>query len=359
MNRTITFVAGAAFALALSACPGGTNPVTINDAGPDAQVDAGPREWKVVLQKLDGALLSIWGSSATDVYAVGGPHGNAGFNALVMHFDGATWKRLDAANTDTYWWVYGIGPKDVWMTGENGRISHWDGAAFKHYASGTTATIFGVWAASATEAWAVGGTPGATGSDPNDLLLHFDGTTWSPSPLPKKLGRTYFKVWGTGPDDVFVVGEAGTIWHRTGGAWTLMSEPPVAHGTLLTVHGCAPNDVYAVGSRDVLHYDGAAWKPEPVTLLNDVNGVSCGARNGAGEVLIVGSGGLRQRREEAAWQDDFGAPPYKDLHGAWVDPKGGLWAVGGDFVAQPQPNVTRDGVIAHYGDTDVPTTITP
>jgi hypothetical protein len=349
----------AAAALLLAGCPESLPaPITTTDAG-DAATEAGTRSWQVVLQKLDGALLSVWGTSGTDVYAVGGPHGNAGFNALVMHFDGATWTRLDAGNTDTYWWVYGTGAKDVWMTGENGRISHWDGATFKHYASGTTATIFGVYAASATDVWAVGGTPEATSGQPNDVLLHFDGAAWTPSPLPKTLGRTYFKVWGSGPEDVWVVGEAGTIWHRTGGAWTLASDPPVAHGTLLTVNGCAPNDVYAVGSRDVLHYDGAAWKAEPVTLLNDVNGVSCGTRAGANEVLIVGFGGLKQRREGGVWIDDFGTPPFKDLHGAWVDPSGGLWGAGGDFVAQPQPNVTRDGVLAHYGDAQIPTTIAP
>ncbi len=358
MTRTRAMVVAA---LLLTGCPAKVpDPIPTADAGADGDATA-TRSWQVVLQKLDGALLSIWGTSATDVYAVGGPHGNAGLKALVMHFDGAAWTRLDAGNTDTYWWAYGTGPKDVWMTGENGRISHWDGAAFKHYASGTTATIFGVWAASPTEAWAVGGTPEATSGQPNDVLLHFDGTTWSPSPLPKTLGRTYFKVWGTGPEDVWVVGEAGTIWHRAGGAWTLASDPPVAHGTLLTVHGCAPNDVYAVGSRDVLHFDGATWKAEPVTLLNDVNGVSCGAGPGgagAKQVLIVGFGGLKQRHDGGGWQDDFGTPPYKDLHGAWIDPSGGLWGVGGDFIAQPQPNVTRDGVIAHYGAAPIPTTIT-
>lgn len=164
-------------------------------------------------------------------------------------------------------------------------------------------------------------------------------------------------MWGSGPDDVYVVGEAGTIWHRTGGAWTLASSPPIAHGTLLTVHGCSASDVYAVGSRDVLHFDGKAWAAEPVQLVNDVNGVSCGS--GGAEVVIVGLGGLKQRREQGAWQDDFGTKPYSDLHGSWVDPSGALWAVGGNYTSGPQPGVTRDGVIAHYGTAQVPTVISP
>ncbi len=337
----------------LAGCPGPHPVDPVLDAGDAADSSSDP-SWQVVLQRLDGTLLSIWGPSPNDVYAVGGPRGNTPYKALVMHFDGTQWKRLDANNTDTYWWVHGSSATDIWLTGENGRITHWDGASFKDYTSGTTATIFGAWAASATDAWAVGGTPeGGTGAA-NDVLLHWDGTIWSNSPLPRALGRTYFKVWGTGPDNVYAVGEAGTIWHRTQGVWKLESDPPVAHGTLLTVHGCGPNDVYAVGSRDVLRWDGATWRSEPVQLLNDVNGVSCA---NSGQVAIVGTGGLKQRRVEGTWYDDFGTKPYSDLHGAWIDQAGGIWAVGGSFVAAPQPGVTRDGVIAHYGRVPIPTTI--
>jgi hypothetical protein len=321
------------------------------DAGPDAA----EASWQVVLQHLDGTLLAVWGTSASDVYAVGGPRGNTPFKALVMHFDGIQWKRLDAGNADTYWWVHGSSVTDVWMAGENGRITHWDGATFADHSVQTKATIFGVWAATPTDAWAVGGTPnGGTGAE-QDVVLHWDGAAWTPSPLPKTLGRTYFKVWGAGGDNLYVVGEAGAIWHRTAGAWKLESDPPVARGTLLTVHGCAVNDVYAVGSRDVLHFDGMKWAPEPVQLENDVNGVSCAAAG----VLIDGLGGSKQRKIGGAWIDDFGTKPYADLHGAWVDPDGGMWAAGGSFIANPQPGVTRDGVLAHYGTAPVPTTIAP
>jgi hypothetical protein len=343
--------AALALALAVAGCPSHP-PAGTPDAASD---DAGAPSWQVILQHLDGTLLAVWGTSTKDVYAVGGPRGNTPFRALVMHYDGTAWKRLDANNADTYWWVHGSSATDVWMAGENGRISHWDGATFVDHSISTKATIFGVWAASPSDAWAVGGTPDRGTSADNDIVLHWDGTSWTPSPLPQTFGRTFFKVWGSGPDDVYVVGEAGTIWHRAGGAWTLESNPPVAHGTLLTVNGCGANDVYAVGSRDVLHLDGAKWTPDSVTLENDVNGVACGP----GGVLIVGFGGSKQRKVAGVWNDDFGTKPYADLHGAWVDPAGGMWAAGGSFIADPQPGVTRDGVLAYYGPPGVATTILP
>jgi hypothetical protein len=344
-----------AFLMLVCACSS-AHPEAVTDAGTNSPDEAGAPAWEVVLEQLDGAVLSVWGPSATDIYAVGGPRGNSGFSSLVLHYDGAAWKRLAPGGTDTFWWVHGAGAKDVWMVGEHGRITHWDGEHFLDFTSGTTATLFGVWAASPTDAWAVGGTPEAGTTSPNDVLLHWDGTSWSPAPLPQALGRTMFKIWGSASSDLFVVGEAGTIWHRIGTTWMLESNPPLAHGTLLSVFGCSPTDVYAVGGRDVLHSDGKAWTRVDVALMNDVNGVSCGA---PGEVVIVGLGGLKQRRIGGAWVDDFGSQPYTDLHGAWVDPVGAMWGVGGNYLGAPMPGVSRKGAVGRCGPGEVSRTVVP
>jgi hypothetical protein len=244
-------------------------------SSPSAPAPAGG-SWHVVLSGLEGTLLSAWGTSPADVFAVGGSLGNGG-PAIALHYDGSAWTDLAPGGADTLWWAHGTGPHDVWMVGEHGRIEHWDGTHFVQHASGTTATLFGVWAAAPNDVWAVGGTPG--GADPNDVVLHYDGAVWTPAPPPMALGVAYFKVWGSGAEDVFVVGQAGTIWHRKGGAWTLASNPPLAMGTLFTVNGCGPAEVYAVGGRDVLRFDGSAWARLDVsaTLTNDVNGVACAA----------------------------------------------------------------------------------
>ncbi len=301
-----------------------------------------------MLDHLDGTLLSVWGSSEKDIWAVGGPRGNAGFGSLAVRFDGASWRRAPTTGDTTYWWVNGTGPGDVWLVGEKGRITHWDGASLKDLESGTTATLFGVVAFSPSDAWAVGGTPeGKTGA-PNDVLLRWDGRSWSPVALPRTQGRTFFKVWGQSSEDLYVVGEVATVWHKKGSEWTLESEPPRAAGNLLTVFGCpGGGEVYAVGGRDVLRSDGkGAWTREGVTLFNDANGVSCGK---AGEPVIVGLGGMKQRKASGAWTEDVGSQPFSDLHAAWVDPTGAIWAAGGNFLTGPAPNVRRDGVLARFG----------
>jgi hypothetical protein len=307
--------------------------------------DAGPPVWHVVLQKLKPALLCVWGTTANDVFAVGGPRGN-GTPAAVLHYDGHAWNDLAPGGTETFWWAHGTSDKDVWVVGENGRISHWNGATFTEHVSGVTATLYGVWAMAPNDVWAVGGTPGGGTTVANDVVLHFDGSGWTPAPPPQALGRAFFKVWAATPDNLYVVGEAATIWHRTGGAWAL--EPNPGRGNLTTVTGCGATRVYAVGGRDVLVSDGMTWKRADVQLVNDVSGVACAS---LGSAVIVGSGGLKQRLVAGLWEDDSSKEPYGvDLHAAWADPAGAYWAAGGDYISYPSQGAARSGVVAYYGN---------
>jgi hypothetical protein len=317
--------------------------------------------WKPVLEHLDGALLAVWGTSDHDVWTVGGPLGNAGFESLVMRYDGNAWHRSKPGGTETYWWIHGTSASDVWLVGEKGRITHWDGTKFEERTSGTTATLFGVWAAAPDDAWAVGGTPDQP-DQPNDVVLHWDGTSWKPETLPELHKVALFKVWGSSKNDVYVVGEIGLVWHRTNGAWTREAQG-IAKGRLTTVNGCSPSSIFAVGGRDLLVSDGTTWKRSDVTLVNDVNGVAC-APAGApahdwGRAVIVGGGSLKLRLVGDQWVDDFGSEPFSDLHGAWVDPTGAFWGVGGSFTATPRAGVSRDGVVARFGDGIVSGTIAP
>ncbi|APR83620.1 BNR repeat domain protein [Minicystis rosea] len=349
MRRALGAAAVTAWMIASAGCPNDPHGTGGGDTGGSG--GGGPVAWQTVYsdKALGGAVLSVWGSSSTDVYVVGGPLGNSGFEAVVQHFDGTTWKKLAPGGADSFWWVSGSGPDDVWMTGEHGRITHWDGKAFQDHPALTTATLWGVWAASPTDAWAVGGTPEGGTAAPNDVVLHWDGTAWSQETLPMMLGRSLNKVWGTSSTDLYAIGEAGTVWHRKGTTWSLETNP--ATSNLLTVFGCSATDVYAVGGQDVLHSDGSTWTKVDVKLGNSVNGVTCNAK---GEVLLVGFGGLKQRLVSGAWINEFTSEPYGDLHGAWADDTGAFWVAGGDFVSSKSAGVARKATIGRFGAGLVP-----
>ena len=123
-----------------------------------------------------------------------------------------------------------------------------------------------------------------------------------------------------------------------------MYTPRLAQDRLFTVYGCSATDVWAVGSTDVLRSDGTAWRRETVTLPNVVNGVTCAD----GAVTLVGFGGLKLRKDGDSWVDQSNKSPFSDLHAAWDDGAGSVWAVGGDFLSPRRPNVKRVGVVARF-----------
>ena len=64
-------------------------------ACPQGQPEA---TWQLVHRDLPGALLSVWGTNASDVWAVGGD-ARDGAGPLVIHFDGDTWTRVATGKT--------------------------------------------------------------------------------------------------------------------------------------------------------------------------------------------------------------------------------------------------------------------
>ena len=67
-----------------------------------------------------------------------------------------------------------------------------------------------------------------------------------------------YAVHGTGPADVWAVGDLGTILHFDGSGWTKAS--PVTQLNLRGVWAAGAKDVWAVGDQGVaLHWDGKAW----------------------------------------------------------------------------------------------------
>ncbi len=94
-------------------------------------------------------------------------------------------------------------------------------------------------------------------------------------------------VWGSAPDDVFVVGGKpvqGEVYHFNGERWRGMSVPAV--GTLVWVFGFGPDQVYAVGiGGAVIHYDGQTWAQLDAGVSDDLWGIWGAAPD---DIWIVG-----------------------------------------------------------------------
>lgn len=298
--------------------------------------------WTALADQEAGAVLSVQGTSADDVWAVGGGLGLGG--ALARRWDGSRWTSIALDEPDrSLWWVWPEAPGRAWMVGEQGLVAREDGTVL---GEPLAATLYGVWGSGPDDVWIVGGIPDGAATADDDLVLHWDGVALTRVAVPVR-GATLFKVWGAAADDVWVSGQGGTMLHWDGAAWTDRSAELATAAPALTVHGCDGDEVYAVAGQTLYALEAGTWTERAdAPITSTVNGVSCGADG----VLVVGNGGLRLRLDRATgtWSDERLEGPWDtDYHGAWLDETGAAWAAGGNFNA-PAP-AARRGVLAHRG----------
>ena len=165
--------------------------------------------------------------------------------------------------------VWGSSPDNVWAVGWITRgdwgtnIVHWNGNQWEDY-DYFEADLNGMFGLDSNNIWAVGAT--LHGQIGEALIARYDGSMWRTVHIDYE-SPYLMAVWASAPDDVFAVGDRGTILHYDGNAWTKMDS--LTDKQLRDVWGFAHNDVYACGAMPppgepwepiLLHYDGQRWK---------------------------------------------------------------------------------------------------
>jgi hypothetical protein len=163
-------------------------------------------------------LSDVWGSSPTDVYAVGNVHvfdAPEGDRAVILHYNGQEWSEVLSEPNLQFRSIWGSSANDVYVTGNTlvpggsaseegvGAIWHFDGSSWSAGISPTTSLLGAIWGSSATDIYLLGGAQGTSGT-----IWHFDGVSWTPSNTG---ANGLLDVWGSSATDVFAVGENGTI----------------------------------------------------------------------------------------------------------------------------------------------------
>jgi hypothetical protein len=314
-----------------------------------------------VLQNLPGALLSISGTTATDVYTVGAD-ANDGSGPMMLHYDGQSWRRLLTGATNTLWWI-SVTPidGDFYLAGDGGLIERYrpSNGQFQIQTTPSSApTLFGIWGADPTHIWAVGGD--LLDPDAGGVVWRYDGSTWSADPTLADFRPagvpTLYKVWGRSTSDVYVSGRNGIVLHFDGAQWSAV---PVDAGgidlsqlPLFTIHGNAAQVVASGGfsAGALFELSGGTFENRAPSLAPQMNGVFL-APDGTG--VAVGVAGTVALRDDAGWH--LQAPAIQtglDFHGAWIDPDGGKWAVGGELTTS-----LDQGIVAYGGSATISGTI--
>lgn len=299
--------------------------------------------WTVVSEGMPSALLSVWAGSSTDVWVVGGDPRD-GTGPIVEHYDGTGWTKLDTGLRGVdLWWVKGFAGGPIYMSGSNGTIVRYQNGAFETMQTPGNLIVFGLWGATPDDMWAVGGNFGGGG-----FAWRYTGTgggtAWTVFPdVPADITSqgTCWKVNGRAANDVWISGTTGTTLHWNGTALERTNVPTEA--SLLSVAGNAERFITVGGQFDGVLYenDGAGWVSKLPTGGPTLTGVAVSED----DAFAVGQFGTVLRRGSGTWSQEKPVT-QQNLHGTFIDPDGGAWAVGGHYDTPPM----TAGVLIHRGD---------
>jgi photosystem II stability/assembly factor-like uncharacterized protein len=317
--------------------------------------------WSPISVPSGGTLLNVWGLDADNVFIVGA--------SVVLRWNGVSWQQMPREGPMELWSVWGSSLSDLHAVGQNGVIVRWDGTMWRQVPSPFSELLLGVWGTSPSNAWAVG---------IQGTILRWNGTSWSHASSPT--GGSLFGLWGRSADEIYAVGNNGLMLRWNGAAWTVV--PHFTTGqNLRAVHGAASGGTVAVGwagtlirsasgteawlpgpsapvlfdvagdlavgaGGAVLRRMGGAMVPEPVANSRDLHSV---VREGEGYLAVGDSGTILRRAAGGAWSL-IPSGTLLALRAIWTPDDGGpativgsnglvLVARGDSWVIEPSPTV--------------------
>jgi hypothetical protein len=123
-----------------------------------------------------------------------------------------------------------------------------------------------VWGSSSTNIWTIGAF-----WDFRNGSYHYDGNNWTQ--VPTGVSVALWDIWGTGPSNVYAVGELGTVLRYNGAQWTTQSNIPT-NESLNAIWGSSATDIFAVGDcGTVIHFDGTSWTAQASGATQNLYGV--------------------------------------------------------------------------------------
>ena len=186
----------------------------------------------------EAPLYALWGTGPTDVYAAG--------DGFVIHWNGTSWTSVATSGAPVNLRaVCGSAADNVLAVGAGGVIFRWDGKNWAYqpidpivYADGSEGQVsdqlHGCWARSAALMFAVG---------ENGTVVEWDGTSWKTG--SNQSAASLRSVWADSDEHAIAVGVGGAIVEWDGQQWLPMASGSVA--TLYDLHGTGLDNLYVVG----------------------------------------------------------------------------------------------------------------
>lgn len=291
----------------LTACNGDLNSVTPTPtppADPHSTGDEGPFYWSAFTT----------GEQVKPFYALTGDAGRlylAGDGGSVWEWDGTTLNLLNTLTT-----TEGESPaiQGLWLhsdfygkllvgVGDRGLIFTYDFGAdgFIIQQTNTLSSFKDVQVFDRNNMWAVGDGGVYTLRDENWVR-----DTSVPGSVQLDA------VWGTSADDLYVAGDAGTLFHRSSAGWSRIS---LGRGeNLYALWGSGSSSVYAAGQNGlIMHFDGSQWAVQETGSFDHLWAL-WGLSDAA--LFAAGTNGTTLYYDGVGWQD-LSTGTGANLYGLW------------------------------------------
>jgi len=195
--------------------------------------------WTIEDSGTDRTLWGIWGTSAEDLWAVGGD--GIADDPVLLHRDADGWQGVAlpslALDAHGLFKVWGRSANDVWFVGDRGLALHWDGNVLDDISTDASADLISVWGGPDGEVLAVGGRA-------NAHFARWHGDTWSTQTTtdPGLNG-----VWIGEDGSAIVVGNVGQLMERSAGASAFSPTDPLTPMVLHATYDFEDGSAFAVG----------------------------------------------------------------------------------------------------------------
>lgn len=258
--------------------------------------------WKAVGGGVRQDIHALWGSGLENLWAVGA-------DGLIAHQKNGAWLTQFSPTPSHLRGLFGTAPHHVVAVGSDGVVLTFDAVTWSLESTPTTSDLRAVWGTAPDNMYAVG----------QGVAMHRGDGGWAL--LPGGPATTLTGAWGPHAGALWATGEDGRVWtwDSAAGSWTSADLGSASGLRLHAISGSGPDDVWAVGDLGaVFHFDGADWTQLDVPTAEHLRGVFAAAD---GTMLAVGDRGVLLR-----W-DGFGfsattAPKYGgDLQAVWDFPE--------------------------------------
>lgn len=201
--------------------------------------------WSQMARPVTETLEDIWGSASNNVFAVGSPRrvGSTRYYTIVL-WNGSIWSVMTTPDVPVgksgrLRSVWGSSGTDVFAVGDDGVVLHYNGSVWAVMTSGTSDAFYGVWGSSANNVYAVGlfGT-----------ILRYNGSSWSAVDPSGSISGEKTGLWNAVTDlafspegHIYAATERQGVYASANGAksWINLSAPPyslyaVAAGSVIS-----------------------------------------------------------------------------------------------------------------------------